>query len=160
MWLIGSVVACGLSSLRHVGSSFSNQLLNLCPLYCTVDSFFLIYLFLATLGVYCHVQAFSSRGEQGWPFVAGRGFSIGVTSVAEHGLLVRGLQQLQYVGSGGVAHRPNAAWHVESFPTRKIPHALEQLSPCAPACEPELWSLCPTARKATAMRSPRITTGE
>ena len=35
------------------------------------------------------------RGEQGWPFVAGRGFSIGVTSVAEHGLLVRGLQQLQ-----------------------------------------------------------------
>lgn len=109
---------CGLSSLRHVGSSFSNQLLNLCPLYSTVDSFFLIYLFLATLGVYCCVQAFSSRGERGWPFVAGLGFSIGVTSVAEHGLSVHGLQQLQYVGSGGVAHRPNAAWHVESFPTR------------------------------------------
>ena len=46
--------------------------------------------------------------------------------------------------------------------SRKIPHAAEQLSPCAIITEPmchnywslHAWSLCSTAREATAMRGP------
>ena len=46
-----------------------------------------IYLFLAVLGLRCHVQAFSSCGEQGLLFVAVRGLLIVVASlVAEHRL--------------------------------------------------------------------------
>ena len=49
--------------------------------------FFLIYLFLAVLGLHCYVWAFSSCGEQGLLFVAMRGLLIAVASlVAEHGL--------------------------------------------------------------------------
>ena len=48
---------------------------------------FLIYLFLAALGLHCCTQAFSSHGEQGLLFVAVRGLLIAVASlVAEHGL--------------------------------------------------------------------------
>ena len=70
------------------------------------------------LGVYCCLQAFSSGGERGRRFVAGHGFSIGVTSVAEHGLSVRGLQQLPCVGSGGVAHRPHCPLACGLFPSQ------------------------------------------
>ena len=53
--------------------------------------FFLIYyficLFLAALGVSCCALAFSSCGERGLLFVAGRGLLTVVASlVAEHGL--------------------------------------------------------------------------
>ena len=49
--------------------------------------FFLIYLFLASLGLRCCVQAFSSCGEQGLLFVAVHRLLIAVASlVAEHGL--------------------------------------------------------------------------
>ena len=55
--------------------------------------FFLIYLFLAALGLCCCTQAFSSCGEQGLLFVAVHWLLIVVASlVAEHGLYVRGLQ--------------------------------------------------------------------
>ena len=48
---------------------------------------YLIYLFLATLGLYCCARAFSSCGEQGLLFMAVRGLLIEVASlVAEHGL--------------------------------------------------------------------------
>ena len=48
---------------------------------------FVIYLFLAALGLRCCVQAFSSCGEQGLLFVAVHGLLIVVASlVAEHGL--------------------------------------------------------------------------
>ena len=40
----------------------------------------------------------------------------------------------------------------------KIPHAVEQLNPCATTIEPTLQSLCFTAREATAMRNPCIST--
>lgn len=40
----------------------------------------------------------------------------------------------------------------------KIPHAVEQLNPCATTIEPALQSLCFTAREATAMRNPCIST--
>ena len=49
--------------------------------------FFLIYLFLAVLGLCCCARAFSSCGEWGPLFVAVHGLLIVVASlVAEHGL--------------------------------------------------------------------------
>ena len=49
--------------------------------------FFLIYLFLAALGLCCCVWAFSSCGERGLLFVAVCGLLIAVASLAaEHGL--------------------------------------------------------------------------
>ena len=54
---------------------------------------YLIYLFLAALGLRCCTRAFSSCGEWGQLFVVVRGFLIVVASlVAEHGLQARGLQ--------------------------------------------------------------------
>ena len=48
---------------------------------------YLIYLFLAVLGLHCCMRAFSSCGEQGLLFVAVRGLLIAVASlVVEHGL--------------------------------------------------------------------------
>ena len=48
---------------------------------------YLIYLFLAALGLRCCVQAFSSCGKQGLLFIVVRGLLIAVASlVAEHGL--------------------------------------------------------------------------
>ena len=44
------------------------------------DFFFLIYLFLAALGLHCCVRAFSSCGEQGLLLVAVRGLLIVVAS--------------------------------------------------------------------------------
>ena len=49
--------------------------------------YFIYLLFLATLGLRCCAQAFSSCGERGLLFVAVRGLLIAVTSlVAEHRL--------------------------------------------------------------------------
>ena len=49
--------------------------------------FFLIYLFLAALGLRCCVRAFSSGGEQGLLFLVVRRLPIAVASlVAEHRL--------------------------------------------------------------------------
>ena len=49
--------------------------------------FFLIYLFLAALGLHCCAWAFSSCSERGLLFVAVRGLLIAVASlVVEHGL--------------------------------------------------------------------------
>ena len=48
---------------------------------------YLIYLFLAALGLHCCTWAFSSCGEQGLLFVEVRGLLVVVASlVAEHGL--------------------------------------------------------------------------
>ena len=48
---------------------------------------FIIYLFLAVLGLRCCVRAFCSCGEWGLLFVAVRGLLVAVASlVAEHGL--------------------------------------------------------------------------
>ena len=48
---------------------------------------YLIYLFLAALGLCCCARAFSSCGERGLLFIAVRGLLIAVASlVAEHGL--------------------------------------------------------------------------
>ena len=50
-------------------------------------SIYLIYLFLAALGLRCCVRAFSSCGEWGLLFVVVHGLLIAVASpVAEHGL--------------------------------------------------------------------------
>ena len=57
------------------------------------DRIFIIFLFLAVLGLRCCARAFSSCGERGLLFVAVRGLLIVVASlVAEHGLQARGLQ--------------------------------------------------------------------
>ena len=49
-------------------------------------NYLFIYLFLAVLGLRCHVRAFSSYGEQGLLFVAVRRLLIAVASlVAKHG---------------------------------------------------------------------------
>ena len=67
---------------------------------------YLIYLFLAALGLHCCTQAFSSCGEQGLLFVVVCRLLIAVASlVAEHGLQARGLQYLWHVGSVVVARR-------------------------------------------------------
>ena len=51
----------------------------------TLSFFFLIYLFLAALGLLCCARAFSSCGEQRLLFVVVRGLLIVVASlVAEH----------------------------------------------------------------------------
>ena len=60
-------------------------------LLCKISFFFkliyLIYLFLAALGLHCCARAFSSCSEQGLLFVAVQGLLIAVASlVAEHGL--------------------------------------------------------------------------
>ena len=54
---------------------------------CLKGSFFFFNLFLAVLGLRCHVWAFSSCGERGLLFVVVCGLLIAVASlVAEHGL--------------------------------------------------------------------------
>ena len=52
-----------------------------------LNIYFLIYLFLAALGLHCCARAFSSCGEWGLLFAAVRGLLIAVASlVVEHGL--------------------------------------------------------------------------
>ena len=71
--------------------------------------FFIFYLFLAVLGLCCCTWAFSSCGEWGLLFIAVCGLLIVVASlVAEHGLQVRGLQQLQHLGSVAAALGPQS----------------------------------------------------
>ena len=83
-----------------------------------------IYLFLAALGLHCCVQAFSSCGEQGLLFIAVHRLLIAVASlVAEHGLQMRGLQQLWLTGSRSQAQQLwhtglVVPWHVGSSWTR------------------------------------------
>ena len=57
---------------------------NFCLFVCLI---YLMYLFLAALGLRCCVRAFSSCGERGLLFVAVHGLLVAVASlVAEHGL--------------------------------------------------------------------------
>ena len=66
---------------------------------------YFIYLFLAALGLHCCMRAFSSCSEQGLLLVVAHGLLTEVASlVAEHRLLVRGLQYLWHMGSVVVAH--------------------------------------------------------
>ena len=51
-----------------------------------VSLFFLIYLFLAALGLHCCARAFSSCGERGLLFTVVRGLLIAVASLVEHRL--------------------------------------------------------------------------
>ena len=68
-------------------------------------SIYLIYLFLAALGLRYCARAFSSCGKQGPLLVAVCRLLIAVASlVAEHGLQAHGLQQLWHAGSVVVAH--------------------------------------------------------
>ena len=56
-------------------------------LFCFVLLIYLVYLFLAALGLLCCAQAFSSCSKWGLLFVVVRGLLIAVASlVAEHGL--------------------------------------------------------------------------
>ena len=93
----------------------------LCFIYLFI---YLIYLFLAALGLRCCARAFSSCGERGLLFIAVHGFLIAVASlVAEHGLQVRGLQQLWLTGSRVQAQQLwltglVVPWHVGSSQTR------------------------------------------
>ena len=62
--------------------------------------YFLVFGFLAALGLRCCARTFSSCSERGLLFVMVRGLLIVVASVvAEHGLQAHGLQQLQHTGS-------------------------------------------------------------
>ena len=85
---------------------------------------YFIYLFLAALGLRCCVRAFSSCGERGLLFVVVQGLLTAVASLAaEHGLQVRGLQQLWLTGSRLQAQQLwhtglVAPWHVGSSQTR------------------------------------------
>ena len=65
--------------------------------------FLFIYLFLAALGLHCCAWAFSSQGEQGLLFVAGRGLLGGCG-----GFSCCGAQVLGAWASVVVAHRLNS----------------------------------------------------
>ena len=80
--------------------------------------FFLIFKFLAVLGLRCCTQAFSSCGERGLLFVAVRRLLIAVASlIVEHGLQVRGLQQLWLTGSRAQAQQ---LWHTSLVALRHV----------------------------------------
>ena len=80
-------------------------------IYLFIFKIYFIYLFLAALGLRCCAWAFSSCSEQGLLFIVVCGLLIAVASlVAEHGLQVRGLQQLWRVGSAVAAHGPQSTW--------------------------------------------------
>ena len=94
-----------------------------------------IYLFLAALGLCCCARAFSSCREQGYCSLRCAVFSLRwLLLLAEHGLQVRGLQQLWHTGSVVVAcglqsagsevveHRLSAPRHVGSSRTRARTH--------------------------------------
>ena len=85
----------------------------------------LIYLFLAALDLCGCARAFSSCGQRGLLFIAVCGPLIAVASVvAEHGLQVRGLQQLCHVGSVVVARG------LQSADSVVVAHGLS----CSAAC--------------------------
>ena len=70
------------------------------PVFLMIYYVYLFLIFLAALGLRCCVWAFSSCGKEGLLFVAVHRLLIVVASlVAEHGLQVHGLQQLQHTGS-------------------------------------------------------------
>ena len=74
-------------------------------LFIYLNLFILFILFLAALGLRCCSWAFSSCSEWGLLFIEVHRLLIAVASlVVEHGLQVRGLQQLQHAGSAVVAH--------------------------------------------------------
>ena len=77
----------------NLGSDVDSNLIQLFIFFNSISFFkmnlfiYLIYLFLAVLGLRFCAQAFSSCGERGLLFVAVHGLLIGVASlVAEHGL--------------------------------------------------------------------------
>ena len=78
-----------------------NCILILNTFQCSKKFFYInLFIYLAVWGLCCCARAFSSCSERGLLFVAVRGLLIAVASlVAEHGLQVRGLQQLWLVGS-------------------------------------------------------------
>ena len=80
--------ACSLDALGEPRSAQSLQFM--LQRFCL---FFVIYLFMAALGLRCCTGAFSSCGEWVLLFVAVHGLLIAVASlVAEHGLQALGLQ--------------------------------------------------------------------
>ena len=69
-----------------------------------INLFYLIYLFLAALGLCCCARAFSSCGEQGLLFIAVLRLLIAVASLAaEHRPQARGPQQSWHAGPAAVA---------------------------------------------------------
>ena len=90
-----------------------------------------IYLFLAALALCYCARAFSSCGEQGLFFVAVRGLLIAVASlVAEHGLQVRGLQQLWLSGSRAQAQQ---LWCTGLVVPRHVVSSRPGIEPMSPA---------------------------
>ena len=95
---------------------------------------YLIYLFLAVLGLPCCSRAFSTCGERGLLFVAVHGLIMVASLVAELRLQVCGLQWSWRVSSVVVAHGLRAQaqwlwrtglvaqWHVGSSRTRARTH--------------------------------------
>ena len=134
LWLVGSRVQAqqlwctGLVAPQHVGSSqtrarthvpcIGRWILNHCATRaaqlkvfytCTYIYIFLInlfiYSFLAALGLCCCAWDFTSCSEQGYSSLWYTGFPLWwLLFVAAHRLQVRGLQQLQQMGSVVVAH--------------------------------------------------------
>ena len=95
-----SVVICPIRTCHKIYMPFSPPLIHLIPwglpdhigqvaklLFLKNKFIYLIYLFLAVLGLHCCTRAFSSCRERGLLFIAARGLLIAVASlVAEHGL--------------------------------------------------------------------------
>ena len=65
---------------------FASLSIIILPRVCLLNFFFLIYFFLAVLGLRCCEQALSSWGERGPIFVAVCRLLIAVASLVEHGL--------------------------------------------------------------------------
>ena len=82
-------------------------------LLCSANNFFLIYLFLAVLGLRFCARAFSSCGKRGPLFITVHGpLTIAASLVAEHRLQTRRLSNC------GSRAGPVALWHVGSSQTR------------------------------------------
>ena len=104
--------------------------------------FFLIYLFLAALGLcYCE-RAFSSCGEWGLLFIVVRGLLIAVASlVAEHGLQAPGLQELWLTGSGVQAQQ---LWCKGLVAPRHVGSSRTRARTCVPGTGRRILNHCAT----------------
>ena len=71
----------------------------LTPIFFLNKFIYLIFLFLAALGLRCCARAFSICGERGLLFVAVCVLLIAVAPLVQHRLQARGLQQLWHAGS-------------------------------------------------------------
>ena len=107
-----------------------------------ISFFFFLYLFLAALGLCCCTWAFSSCSERGYSSLWCTGFSLRwLLFVAEHGLQVRGLQQLWLTGSR--AHSQQL-WHTGLVAPQHVGSSRTRARACVPCIGRRIPNHCAT----------------